>query len=78
VKTAVSVPDDLFDEAEVLARRLGLSRSEMYARALERFLRTHRHDRITEALNRVYAAESSVLDPALARMQLETLRREDD
>lgn len=78
MKTAVSVPDDLFDEAEALARRLGLSRSEVYARALERFLRTHRVDRITEALNRVYAAGSSELDPTLARMQLETLRRADD
>jgi len=77
VKIAISVPDPLFAEAEELAERLGVSRSEVYARALERFVRLHRNDRVTEALDRVYAEESSELDPVLAEMQREVLRRED-
>lgn len=54
MKTAVSIPDDTFQEADQLAQELGISRSELYARALRELLRQRREERITEALNRVY------------------------
>ncbi len=53
MKTAVSIPNPVFEEAENLARRLGLSRSELYSRAVNMFLEAYREDRITEALNQV-------------------------
>jgi hypothetical protein len=51
VKTAVSIPDQLFADAESAARRLGLSRSKLYARALEQFLAQQETDPITARLN---------------------------
>jgi metal-responsive CopG/Arc/MetJ family transcriptional regulator len=55
MKVAISVPDDIFDEAESLARRLNTSRSELYSRALTEFVGHHAPDRITECMNQVVA-----------------------
>jgi antitoxin MazE6 len=52
MKTAVSIPDDVFQQAEKLARRTATSRSALYARALAEYLARHTPDRITEAMNR--------------------------
>lgn len=79
MKTAVSIPDDLFDSAEGTARRLGLSRSELYARALRDYLAEHGTEGITERLNEVYGYEQeSGLDPALAELQRRSLNRGDE
>ncbi len=59
----------LFDAAERAARRLGLSRSQLYARALERFLADEPDDAITARLDEVYANNDSAIDPAVARAQ---------
>lgn len=69
MKIAVSVPDALFDAADRAARRLGLSRSQLYVRALERFLADEPDDAITARLDEVYGSEESAIDPALARAQ---------
>ncbi|HSF39075.1 MAG TPA: hypothetical protein VLT87_04725 [Thermoanaerobaculia bacterium] len=69
MKTAVSVPDQLFDAADRFARRLGLSRSELYSKALQEYLGSHREEGITEALDRIYEKEDSSLDPVLASIQ---------
>ncbi len=75
MKTAVSLPDPLFDAAEQVAKRLGVSRSELYQRALRAFLDKHQSDSVTEALDAVYAADPDEgrLDPALASMQAASL-----
>ena len=81
VKTAVSIPDGLFESAEGFARRQGMSRSELYASALREYLAEHKAEGITERLDAVYAgqgAEESRLDPVLGRMQAESLPAEDD
>lgn len=51
VKTAVSIPDQLFADAEAAARRLGVSRSKLYARALEQFLAQQETDSVTARLD---------------------------
>jgi predicted transcriptional regulator len=51
VKTAVSLPDDLFERAEHAARQLGVNRSQLYARALTRYLQDIGPDPVTERLN---------------------------
>lgn len=70
MKTAVSIPDDLFADADRLANRFKTSRSQLYARALAEFLARHDDDRITEALNQAYAMqnddESSFVSKAAA------------
>jgi metal-responsive CopG/Arc/MetJ family transcriptional regulator len=73
VKTAISLPDDLFSAADALADRLGVSRSELYATAVAEFLARHNQDDITARLDRVYADESGTLDPALRRAQVRSL-----
>ncbi|CAA9417125.1 hypothetical protein AVDCRST_MAG82-1183 [uncultured Rubrobacteraceae bacterium] len=81
MKTAVSIPDVLFESAEGFARRRGMSRSELYAKALDAYLAEHKAEGITERLDAVYAgdcAEESRLDPLLERLQADSLATEDD
>ena len=51
MKTAISLPDSLFEQAELVASRLKVTRSELYARALQKFLATQDPDPVTEKLN---------------------------
>jgi metal-responsive CopG/Arc/MetJ family transcriptional regulator len=55
MKTAVSIPDDVFDKVERLARREGRSRSEVFSAALAEYLARHAPDEVTDAMNRVCA-----------------------
>lgn len=54
MKTAVSIPDELFERAEKTAKELGLPRSRLFARAIEEFIDQHSQESITEKLNSVY------------------------
>ena len=53
MKTAVSIPDEVFERAERLARRAGRSRSEVYSAALREYVARHAPDEVTEAMDRV-------------------------
>jgi predicted transcriptional regulator len=77
MKTAISLPDEIFEAAELLAQKLGLSRSELYARAVREYVERQRRDNVTARLDAVYADDDEGLDPVLARMQLASLKRED-
>ena len=55
MKTAISLPDPLFEEAEAAAKDLGLSRSKLIQTALEEFLRRRREDEVTRRINESYA-----------------------
>ena len=80
MKTAVSIPDELFASAEGLARRLGITRSELYAKALREYLREHRGEGITEHLDEVYGAEDEDeggLDQVIARLQVRSQAEEE-
>ncbi len=78
MKTAISLPDELFEAAERVARRLGLSRSELYQRALAKFLEGQNDAAIIAELNQVYSTEeNSRLDPVLYHLQRASLARED-
>ena len=75
MKTAVSVPNELFEEAEHLAKRLKISRSELYAKALSEFVSRHAPDAVTDSFNRVCAEVEGQPDPAFqsaARKVLES------
>lgn len=77
MKTAISLPDPLFQAAEQFAHEQGLSRSELFARALQAYLQAHRYHGITDALNQIYAEESSALDPAVAAAQARSLANDE-
>jgi len=75
VKTAISIPDAVFEEAERLAKRRGLSRSELYTKAIKQYVRDERFLGIRERLDAVYQSDSQVseLDPRLRRAQAKVL-----
>jgi metal-responsive CopG/Arc/MetJ family transcriptional regulator len=59
VKTAISLPDDTFRRVEDAAKRMGVSRSEFFARAAERWLDALQHDDTTAAINRAISGAQS-------------------
>ncbi len=69
MKTAVSIPDALFEAADELAARLGVSRSELYARALATVIAEEGDDALTTRLDAVYSVEPSGLDVVLKAAQ---------
>lgn len=64
MKTAVSVPDAIFEQAEVFARRAKRSRSQLFSDALSEYLGRHSGDEITDAMNRVIDATGDAADPS--------------
>ena len=78
MKTAISLPDDLFASADRLAARLGVSRSELYQRALTRFVAEHEDAYVTERLDRVYGETDAGVDPVLSRLQDASLEVESE
>ena len=74
MKTAISIPDDVFRAAEHHARRAKKSRSRVYTEALSEYLARHAPDEVTEAMNKVVAELNEPIDPfvvAAARRILE-------
>lgn len=55
MKTAVSVPDDVFEKAERLARRTKKSRSQVFSEALREYVARHVPEEVTETMNRACA-----------------------
>jgi metal-responsive CopG/Arc/MetJ family transcriptional regulator len=75
MKTAISIPDPLFEEAERIAKRRGMSRSELYSRAVAEYVRAERFLGVRERLDAVYQAhpEDSRLDPFIEQAQARSL-----
>ncbi len=78
MKTAISIPDEVFEAAERTAKKLGISRSELYSSAVREFVDRYRRENITEKLNDVYAENESAseLDTGLETLQALSLQRE--
>jgi len=76
MKTAVSVPDDLFRQAEDAARRLKMSRSKLFSTAISEFLQRQQSNAVTERLNEVYSRRTAKVDSALHRAQLKSLDKD--
>ena len=74
MKAAVSIPDDVFEQGERLARRLHTSRSQLYARALADFVVQHEGDKITSAMNQVLDDIEPGVDEFTRRAARRTLR----
>ena len=77
MKTAVSIPDKIFRSADSLAKRLGVSRSRLYADALEDFLYRRRNLQVKERLDAIYGEEESALGPGIAKLQAKSLPPEE-
>jgi metal-responsive CopG/Arc/MetJ family transcriptional regulator len=77
MKTAVSIPDEVFKGAEKLARKARKSRSQLYSEALKEYISRHDSDEITEAMNRVCDEVGTTNDPFVAAAARRTLLRVD-
>lgn len=75
MKTAVSIPDDVFEKAEHLARRMKKSRSRLFSNALEEYIDHHAPDRVTEAMDNVWAETGTEPDPFVAAASYRILER---
>jgi metal-responsive CopG/Arc/MetJ family transcriptional regulator len=74
MKTAISIPDKIYSEAERLSRRLNKSRSQVYTEAVTEYIARHNPDAVTEAMNRVCEIVDSQPDPAFANAARRTLQ----
>ena len=77
METAISIPTDIHQQAEALAQQLGLSRAQLFAQAMEQWIKEQQDEEITRRLNEVYAELDSSLDPVLMQMQLTALEPEE-
>ncbi len=75
MKTAISIPNDVFTEAERLTRRLQKSRSQLYTDAVREYLARHDPDTVTDALNRVSETVDSRADPIVSAAGRRLLKR---
>lgn len=77
MKTTISIPDAQFEAADKVAKRLGMSRSQLYRKAIADFLARDADYRVTEKLSDVYAeSPASQLDTALQWMQAKSISKE--
>ena len=76
MKTAISISDEVFLEAEQTAQKLGLSRSRMYSMAIIEFIQAHNPEAITAKLNQVYSTVDSRLDDDLIQANYDLFSRD--
>lgn len=74
IKTAVSIQESLFKEAEALARKLEISRSQLFAIALENFIRQYENKQLLEQINAVYS-DAPNLDEQTCQTHMKNYRR---
>ena len=77
MKTAISIADEVFEAAEEMAERLGMSRSQLYAAAVREYLEAHRNRGVTARLDQVYQSTDSRLELRVAEAQTASLDDED-
>jgi len=75
MKTAISIPDEVFAEAERLARRKKKSRSQLYAEAVKEYVARHDPDAVTDAMDRVCEDVGADPDPAVSAAARRVLER---
>ena len=73
MKTAISVPDEVFEAADELASEMGVSRSELYSTAVAEYVAKHRSTDITARLNEVYADVDGSVPPEIRRAQAKSI-----
>ncbi|HVR04255.1 MAG TPA: hypothetical protein VMT47_19105 [Polyangia bacterium] len=75
MKTAISIPDAVFEDAERLAKRLKRSRSDLYSRAVSEYVARHTLDQVTAAMDEALASVDEPVDPFATKTARRTLRR---
>lgn len=73
MKTAISLPDELFARVDHTAKQLGMARSKLFARAVEEYIAHHEHKNLSERIDAVIEQEDPGLDPLLSRLQAQSI-----
>ena len=73
MKTTISIPDNIFETAELLAFSLGISRNELFTRAIVDFIEVEKYKGVTSQLNRIYSKSNNIPDQNLAAIQHESI-----
>lgn len=73
MKTAISIPDNIFIAAEKTAKRLKIPRSQLYTKAITEFINIHSNEYVTEKLNQVYSKESE-RNTEISNINIDSLR----
>ena len=76
MKTAISIPEKLFKRADKTARKMHLSRSALFCKAVKEFVEVRDNNDVTERLNQIYSNHSSQLDPAFMYAQSQAIAKE--
>ncbi len=69
MKTAISIPDPVFNKAEQYAKINGISRSELFTIAVKQFVEANKLNNITEKLNSIYSEEPNGVEKEISNMQ---------
>ena len=77
MKTAISIPNNVFEQAESLARKLKISRSELFTEAVKIYLKENHTEDVTAKLDEVYGSMDSNLDKDLISAQTASLPKEE-
>jgi len=72
MKTAVSLPERLYKDAEKAAKSMGIPRSQLFAKALEEYISHHKRDKVTDKLNEIY--KNSNIESNIEETNLESIR----
>lgn len=77
MKTAISVPDDVFNLSEKLAKKLKVSRSRVFAMGVKKLAEEYEDDQVTARLDEFYAKEKAEIDPAIMKMAALSLPKDE-
>jgi metal-responsive CopG/Arc/MetJ family transcriptional regulator len=74
MKTAISIPDDIFLSAEKTAKKLGIPRSQLFTKAIEEFLQNHSKENTTMKLNTIYSKNRLSVNNSISETSVQLLR----
>jgi metal-responsive CopG/Arc/MetJ family transcriptional regulator len=77
MKTAISIPDPVFQAADVMANKLGMSRSQLFTAAMSEYMKLHKYDDVTETLNEIYSNTEESIDDDMLLMQSHSIQKEE-
>jgi metal-responsive CopG/Arc/MetJ family transcriptional regulator len=75
MKVAVSIPDPVFAQGEALAKRMKISRSKLYAKALDAFVADHVNNALTAQINAALDKIGNEPDPFVMEAARQKLKR---
>lgn len=77
MKTAISVPNEIFELSEKLAKKLKVSRSKIFSMGVEKLAEEYNEEEIIKNINRVCEKVDTSVDPALFKMAMLSLPKDE-